>query len=66
MVQRGPITIKRQDKPDQYGRTLARVYIDGRDVADIMVREGLAVRYDCPRNRCPRRVDWCERLKVAR
>jgi len=66
LVQRGPVTIQRQNRPDRYGRTLARVYIDGRDVADIMVSEGFAVRYDCPRNRCPRRVDWCERLKVAR
>jgi len=66
LVQRGRVTIKRQDRPDRYGRTLARVYIDGRDVADIMVREGLAVRYDCPRGRCPRRIDWCKRLKVAR
>lgn len=62
MVKRGPVTIERQAKPDRYKRTLARVFIGGRDVADIMVSEGLAVRYDCPRGRCPRRIDWCERL----
>ena len=30
---------------DQYGRDLARLLLDGRDVADIMVGEGLARRY---------------------
>lgn len=30
---------------DQYGRELARLMLDGRDVADIMVWEGLARRY---------------------
>jgi len=63
LVQRGKMRIERQDKPDRYKRTLARVYISGRDVAEIMVSEGLAVRYDCPRGRCPKRIDWCERLR---
>ena len=30
---------------DQYGRELARLVLDGRDVADIMVEEGFARRY---------------------
>lgn len=30
---------------DQYGRELAKLMLDGRDVADIMVREGFARRY---------------------
>ena len=39
---------------DQYGRDLARLILDGRDVADIMVGEGLARRY-CGGQRSP----WC-------
>ncbi|CUA90155.1 Staphylococcal nuclease homologue [Chelatococcus sambhunathii] len=54
----GTVTVRRQGR-DRYGRTLARVYIDGRDVAAIMIRAGHAVPYDCPRGRCPRRIDWC-------
>jgi len=54
----GTITIRRQGR-DRYGRTLARVFVDGRDVAAIMIRAGHAVPYDCPRGRCPRRIDWC-------
>ncbi|CAH1661857.1 Nuclease-like protein [Hyphomicrobiales bacterium] len=48
---------------DRYRRTLARVYFQGRDVADIMVERGLAMPYDCPRGRCPRRIDWCAKLR---
>lgn len=39
---------------DVYGRTLARVYVDGRDIADAMLGEGLARPY-VPR----RHGDWC-------
>ncbi|MEL6959116.1 MAG: thermonuclease family protein [Pseudomonadota bacterium] len=39
---------------DQYGRDLARLMVDGRDVADIMVGEGLARRYSGGQ-----RQSWC-------
>ena len=39
---------------DQYGRDLARLMLDGRDVADIMVSEGLARRYNEGQRR-----PWC-------
>lgn len=39
---------------DQYGRDLARLMLDGRDVADIMVEEGLARRYSGGQ-----RGSWC-------
>ena len=39
---------------DQYGRELARLMVDGRDVADIMVGEGLARRYTGGH-----RQSWC-------
>lgn len=61
MVTQG-VRIERAGNKDRYRRTLARVYFQGRDVADIMVERGLAMPYDCPRGRCPRRIDWCERL----
>lgn len=54
----GAVAIRRQGR-DRYGRTLARVFVDGRDVAGLMIRAGHAVRYDCPRGRCPRRIAWC-------
>jgi micrococcal nuclease len=33
------------DGTDQYGRSLVRLMLDGQDVADLMVRKGLARRY---------------------
>lgn len=45
---------------DKYRRMLARVTVDGQDVADLMVAEGLAVRY-----KGGRRINWCERLMAA-
>jgi len=39
---------------DQYGRDLARLMLDGRDVADIMVGEGFARRYSGGQRR-----SWC-------
>ena len=42
---------------DQYRRVLLRLTVDGRDLADIMVSEGLAARYSGGP-----RIDWCARL----
>lgn len=64
LVAGGNVRLERQAKPDRYGRTLAKVYVGGRDVAGVMVAAGLAVAYDCPRGRCPRRIDWCQRLEA--
>lgn len=41
----------------KYGRVIARVWLDGEDLADIMVGEGLAMRYAGGR-----RANWCEVL----
>lgn len=35
-------TIQPQGRADRYGRVLANIYINGEDVGDILVREGLA------------------------
>lgn len=42
--------------PDRYGRTLARVYLDGRDLADLLIEAGLGRPYDGGR-----RASWCGR-----
>lgn len=47
------VTLERKGR-DRYRRTLARVYVDGVDVAEIMIREGLARPYDGGR-----RMPWC-------
>jgi len=43
---------------DRYGRPLVRVTVDGQDVADHMVGQGLAVRYGGEQ-----RIDWCARIE---
>lgn len=48
------ITLRR-DGTDRYGRTLAYVYADGRDVAKALIAEGLARPYHGGR-----RQDWCD------
>lgn len=47
-------------RPDKYRRLLTRLYIDGRDVAEIMIEAGLAVPYHGEK-----RINWCDRLGVA-
>ncbi|MGF1628304.1 MAG: thermonuclease family protein [Kiloniellaceae bacterium] len=42
------------DGRDRYGRTLAVVLVDGRDVADVLIGEGLAREYNGGR-----RQGWC-------
>ncbi|UWP96394.1 thermonuclease family protein [Aliiroseovarius crassostreae] len=44
-------------RPDKYRRLLTRLYIDGRDVAEIMIEAGLAVPYHGEK-----RINWCDRL----
>lgn len=42
-----------RDGQDRFGRTLAHVYVDGANLADLLLREGLAGRY------LGHQVDWC-------
>lgn len=44
---------------NNYGRACGRLKWRGLDVAQIMVREGLAVPYECV-GKCPRRINWCQ------
>lgn len=48
------LTISWQPKLDKYGRKLASIFADGKDVADILVNEKLAHRY-----RGGKRRSWC-------
>lgn len=49
----GNVRIAR-DGRDAYGRTLARIYVDGADVAPVMIAEGLAKPYVVGRH-----GNWC-------
>jgi endonuclease YncB( thermonuclease family) len=42
-----------------YGRLCGVLTVAGRDVAQIMIREGLAEPYVCGTTRCPPRRSWC-------
>lgn len=53
------LVIERQPRLDRYGRTLARIGIRGRDFGAVLIGEGLARAYICPRGRCPARKSWC-------
>ena len=56
LIGAGTITIIRGDNgrmTDKYGRSLGRVLVDGRDVGEMLVAEGLARRWD------GRRHPWC-------
>ncbi|MCS0501423.1 thermonuclease family protein [Ancylobacter mangrovi] len=55
------LELQRVPGRDRWRRSLARVRVDGVDVAGVLIREGYAERYECPRGRCPRRAAWCER-----
>ncbi len=50
----GEVKVLESGRLDKYGRTLANVTIDGRDVGDILIDEGLARPYDGGH-----RGSWC-------
>ncbi len=52
-----PITQVERNGTDRYDRVLARIWIGGVDLAETMVSEGLAVRYNGGK-----RINWCDRL----
>jgi endonuclease YncB( thermonuclease family) len=55
LVKSGKITLERGLGREHYGRELARLRIDGRDVGDILMAEGLAK----PFNLRPPKPVWC-------
>ncbi|WP_247642875.1 thermonuclease family protein [Roseibium sp. TrichSKD4] len=56
MLEGGKVQILRQDT-DRYGCTLSFVRVNGRDVGDMLVREGLARTW--PDSGGGRREPWC-------
>lgn len=54
LIAGGDVQIAPTRKKDKYGRGLATLYVGGRDVAAIMIEEGLARPY-----RGGRRGGWC-------
>lgn len=51
----GKVELVADRKVDRYGRQLGHLYVDGKDVGEILVREGFCVPYT---GRTKRR-DWC-------
>jgi endonuclease YncB( thermonuclease family) len=43
-----------------YSRLCAKLSIDGRDVGELLIAEGLAHRYVCGSTSCPRKQGWCQ------
>lgn len=52
ILAKGGVTIERSGE-DRYGRTLGLVLVDGRDVGELLIERGVAVRW------AGRRHDWC-------
>jgi micrococcal nuclease len=59
LARSGRLDVERHGR-DRYGRTLARVYADGRDLGQILIQEGLALPWqDGPAARASRLRHWC-------
>jgi endonuclease YncB( thermonuclease family) len=54
LQQADSVELDEQDRRDRHGRILARLMLDGRDVADVMISEKLARRYNGGQ-----RQSWC-------
>jgi endonuclease YncB( thermonuclease family) len=53
-IDRGPITIQRIARKDQYGRSIAWVKIDGQDLGQMLIDAGLARKWT------GKRRSWCD------
>lgn len=45
-----------------HGRACGIVRLDGRNICDVMIDEGLAVAFTCGSTSCPSMPNWCEML----
>jgi endonuclease YncB( thermonuclease family) len=53
------VSVQREGK-DRYGRTLARLSVDGRDIGETLVRERLALRWqEGAAAKQARTAHWC-------
>jgi endonuclease YncB( thermonuclease family) len=53
-INAGGVLIERTPRTDRYGRTIARVYINGRDLGEMLIAAGLGRPYHGERRR-----PWC-------
>jgi micrococcal nuclease len=59
LVRSGRLAVERYGQ-DRYRRTLARVYVGGRDLGQVLIQEGLALPWrDGPEARADRLQHWC-------
>ena len=42
-----------------YGRACGVLKAAGKDVAELLIADGVAKPFHCSRNRCPKRQPWC-------
>lgn len=54
LLEQGEVRVLESGREDRYGRSLASVTVDGRDVGDILIHEGLARPYEGGK-----RASWC-------
>ncbi len=52
------VRMERLPEPDHHGRTLARLYVNNRDVAEIAIEEGWGVPMPNRRRRSSEMPDW--------
>lgn len=45
------------------GRRCGRLTVNGKDVAETLIAEGLAVRFICSETSCPQQKSWCQMAK---
>jgi micrococcal nuclease len=55
LLRRGEVRVLESGKTDRYGRSLAKVTVNGEDLARVMIREGLARPYHGEKRR-----SWCD------
>jgi micrococcal nuclease len=59
LVRSGRLEVERHGQ-DRYRRTLARIYVGGRDLGQVLIQEGLALPWrDGPEARADRLQHWC-------
>jgi endonuclease YncB( thermonuclease family) len=59
LVRAGMVSVQREGK-DRYGRTLARLSVDGRDIGETLIREGFALPWqEGASAKQARTARWC-------
>jgi micrococcal nuclease len=61
LLRSGAVQVSWVRQVDRYKRGLARIYVDGRNVCQTLLEEGLAIA-----SAGGRRIDWCAKLQPPR